>query len=176
LFRLQEAPAKARPEEAINMVKRGILFVASVALIALSGCATHSQSYGVAQSTESDVRPSVLPSDLVGTWNGSFGPVGADAGGRGAVGNFTLVIKDDGTYTVTERRGASSWNHSGVVVANGHTITLRNSSGRWSSLVHRGDALYGVVPDRMTGYTLQVSVEKDSGALASPPSAPRGGQ
>ena len=158
------------------MGTRGIVFVATVALMVLGGCATDTQSNGVARLTDSDVRPSVLPSDLVGTWNGSFGPVGADAGGGNAVGNFTLVIKDDGTYTVTERRGASSWNHSGVVVANGHTITLRNSSGRWASLVHRGDALYGVVPDRMTGYTLQVSVEKDSGALASPPSAPRGGQ
>jgi len=177
LYRVQEAPAQMLPERGdINMGKRGIVFVATVALMVLGGCATDTRSSAVARLTDSDVRPSVLPSDLVGTWNGSFGPVGADAGGRGAVGNFTLVIKDDGTYTVTERRGASSWNHSGVVVANGHTITLRNSSGRWSSLVHRGDALYGVVPDRMTGYTLQVSVEKDSGALASPPSAPRGGQ
>src|SRR2546421_9149457 len=133
----------------INMGKRGIVFVATVALIALSGCATHSQSYGVAQSTESDVRPSVLPRDLVGTWNGSFGPVGADAGGRGAVGNFTLVIKDDGTYTVTERRGASSWNHSGVVVANGHTITLRHSSGPWASPGHRGDGVVGVGAHRV---------------------------
>jgi len=159
------------------MGKRGIVFVATVALMVLGGCATDTQSNAVARLTDSDVRPSVLPSDLVGTWNGSFGPVGADAGGGNAVGNFTLVIKDDGTYTVTERRGASSWNHSGVVVANGRTITLRDSSsGRWSSLVHRGDALYGVVPDRIGGATLQVSVTKDSGALASPPSPPNGGR
>src|SRR6058998_4237859 len=98
----------------INMGKRGIVFVATVALMVLGGCATDTQSNAVARLTDSDVRPSVLPIDRVGTWNGSFGPVGADAGGRGAVGTFTLVIKDDGTYTVTERRGASSWNHSGV--------------------------------------------------------------
>ncbi len=67
------------------MVKRGILFVASVALIALSGCATHSQSYGVAQSTESDVRPSALPSDLVGTWHVAHAPVGSDASGGNAL-------------------------------------------------------------------------------------------
>jgi hypothetical protein len=158
------------------MGKRGIIFVATIALIVLGGCATRAQTNAVARLTDSDVRPSTLPSDLVGTWSGSFGSINTGGGGGDVTGNFTLEIKDDGTYTVTERRGASSWNHSGVVVAHGHTITLRTSSGRWSSLVHRGDALYGVVPDRMTGYTLQVSVEKDSGALASPPSASRGGQ
>ena len=77
------------------MVERGILFVASAALIALSGCATHSQSYGGAQSTESDVHPSALPSDLVGTWHVAYAPVGSDASGGNAFGSATLVIKDD---------------------------------------------------------------------------------
>ncbi len=156
------------------MVKRGILFVASVALIALSGCATHSQSYGVAQSTESDVRPSVLPADLVGTWSGSFFPVGSDAGGSNAFGNVTVVIKDDGTYTVTERRKGSTRILSGVVVANGRTITLQSSTGQWISLRRRGDRLYGMSPDQTSGFRVQIFVEKESGALASPPSAPSG--
>jgi hypothetical protein len=96
-------------------------------------------------------------------------PIGAGAGGDNAVGSVTLTIKDDGTYTATERRRASTWSYSGIVVANAHTITLRNSSGTWVSLRHRGDALYGLAHDR-TGYTLQVSVEKDASALANPPS------
>jgi len=159
------------------MGKRGIVFVATIALIVLGGCATRAQTNAVARLTDSDVRPSALPSDLVGTWSGSFGSISTGGGGGDVTGNFTLEIKDDGTYTVTERRGASSWNHAGIVVANGRTITLRDSSsGRWSSLVHRGDALYGVVPDRIGGATLQVSVTKDSGALASPPSPPNGGR
>ena len=159
------------------MGKRGIVFVATIALIVLGGCATRAQTNAVARSTDSDVRPSALPSDLVGTWSGSFGSVSNGGGGPDVIGTFTLAIKDDGTYTVTERRGGSTWNHSGVVVANGQTITLRDSSsGRWTSLMHRGDALYGVVPDRIGGSTLQVSVTKDSGALASPPSAPSGGR
>jgi len=174
LFRLQEAPAKALPEEAINMVKRGILFVASVALIALSGCATHSQSYGVAQSTESDVRPSALPSDLVGTWHVAYAPVGSDASGGNAFGSATLVIKDDGTYTAIDRRKGSTRTFSGVVVANGRTITLRTSTGRWVSLMRRGDMLYGVALDQVSGYRILISVEKDTGVLANPPSAQSG--
>jgi hypothetical protein len=153
------------------MDKRGIVFVASIALIALSGCATHAQTTAVARLTDSDVRPSALPSDLVGTWSGTFGSLNNGGGGPDVIGNFILAIRGDGTYTVTERRRASTWNDSGVVVANRHTITLRNSSGRWISLVHRGDALYGLVPDRVSGHNLQVSVTKESGALASPPSS-----
>ena len=130
----------------------------------------------MARSTESDVRPSALSSDLVGTWNGSFWAVGAEAGGGGARGDITLAIHDDRTYTATERRGASTRNFSGVVVANGRTITLRSTSGRWAPLVHRGDTLYGVMPDRSSWYMIQISVVKDSGSLASPPSAQSGGQ
>jgi hypothetical protein len=154
----------------MNMSTRGIVLVVTIALIVLWGCATQQRTNAVA-GLDSDVRPSTLPADLVGTWRGSFGPVGADAGGSGAIGNITLAIKDDGTYTVTERRGASTRNLSGVVVANRRAIMLRSSSGLWASLVRRGDALYGVVSDRISGYTLQISVAKDSGALASPASA-----
>ena len=157
------------------MGKRGIGFIASIALIALSGCATH-QGTHVARSTESDMRPAALPTDLVGTWSGSFWPIAADAGGSNAIGQVTLAIKDDGSYTLTDRRGASTRNYSGVVVANGRTVTLRSSSGGWFPLRHRGDVLYGMSQDRRSGYTLQISVEKDSGALASPPSAQSGGR
>jgi hypothetical protein len=159
------------------MGKRGIVFVATIALILLGGCATRAQTNAIARLTDSDVRPSVLPSDLVGTWSGSFGSFSNGGGGPDVIGNFTLAIKDDGTYTVTEQRRGSTWNHSGVVVANGRTITLRDSSsGRWTSLVRRGDALYGVVRDSRGSHTLQVSAVKDSGTLASPPSAPVGGR
>ena len=156
------------------MGKRGIVVVASAAVIALSGCATDQRTTGVGRLTESDVRPSALPTDLVGTWSGSFGASVAQ-GGPGARGTVTLHIKEDGTYTLTERRGASTWNYSGVVVANGRTVTLRSSSGGWFPLRHRGDVLYGMSQDLRSGYTLQISVEKDSGALASPPSAQSGG-
>jgi len=155
------------------MSKRGIVLGAGILLIALSGCATHQRTDVVARSTEADVRPSALPADLVGTWSGSVMPVAPSAGGSNAVGSVTITIKDDGTYTATDRRGASTRNYSGVVVAKGRSITFRNSSGRSVSLRRRGDALYGVAQD-MSGYALQISVQKDSGALAGSPPAENG--
>jgi hypothetical protein len=156
------------------MGTRRIVFVASIAVIALSGCATHQQTGAVARLTESDVRPTALPADLVGTWNGSVWTVGADAGGVAT--NVTLTINDDGTYTGTEeRRGrASTQTFSGVVTAKGRTITFRDSSGRSISLAHRGDALYGVMPDRISGYRVHASLAKNSGTVASPQSAQSG--
>jgi len=165
---------KALPEKEIDMSKHGIALVGSIALMALSGCATHEQTHAIARLTESDARPSALPGDLVGSWNGSFWPVGADSGGWNALGYATLTIEDNGSYTVTTRRGASTRTYSGAVVANGGTITLRSSSGGWYPLKRRGDVLYGVVRDTVTGYTLGISFEKGSGALAKPPSEESG--
>jgi hypothetical protein len=131
-----------------NMGKRGIVFVGSIALIALlSGCGQRAPTNA---GTEPDGQSSALPSDIVGTWNGSVGSSSPDAGGGGATGNITLTVNDDGAY---------------------HTITLRSSSGKWASLVQRG-ALYVVMPDQVSGYTLQISVVKDSGTLGGPVSAP----
>src|SRR5256886_2842885 len=116
------------------MVKRGILFVASVALIALSGCATHSQSYGVAQSTESDVRPSALPSDLVGTWHVLYAPVGSDASGGNGFGSAAPVLHGDRTDTPPHPPKGETRTLSGVVPADGRTHTFRTTAGRWGSL------------------------------------------
>ena len=149
------------------MGKRGIVVVTGLAVIALSGCATEQRTTSFLGLTESDVRQSVLSPDLVGTWNGSFRSV-VDDGGIRAIGILTLVIKEDGTYTLIERRGASMWSYAGVVVDNGRAITLQPSSGSSVSLKHRGDTLYGMAHDR-NGYMVHISVEKDSGALASPP-------
>ena len=156
------------------MGRRGIVFVATIALIVLAGCATHQRTGSVARLTESDVRPAVLPADLVGTWRGSFGPVGASSGGDTAVGTVTIVINEDGTYTATDQRRGSMRNYSGVVVVKGNTITLRTSTARSVSLRRRGDVLYGMAHDQASGYRIQISVEKDSSALASPPSSPSG--
>jgi hypothetical protein len=148
------------------MGKRGIVFVSTIALMLLCGCATQERTTAVAGLTESDVRPAALPTDLVGTWNGSFWSIGAHGASR--TGTITLNIKDDGSYTLT--RGASARSESGVVVANGRTVTLRSSSGAWTPLTHQGETLYGMGPDA-SGMAIQMSVSKDSGALASPASA-----
>ena len=148
------------------MGTRGIVVVAVIALMMLFGCATQERTTAVAGLAESDVRPAALPTDLVGTWNGSFWSTGAHGSHR--AGTITLNIKNDGSYTLT--RGASERIESGVVVANGRTVTLKSSSGAWTPLTHQGETLYGMGPDA-SGMAVQMSVSKESGALASPASA-----
>ena len=151
------------------MVKREIVtLLASTALIVLAtGCATERTSDAVASLTQSDVSRSFVPRELVGTWSGWFRPAGgADGGGGNAMdGAVTLEIKDDATYKLVETlrgRGdvaGKKTNDSGIVVANGRTITLRSSSGQWISLRRNGNALYGVIQHR-SGRVIQITVER----------------
>ena len=151
------------------MVKREIVtLLASTALIVLAtGCATERTSDAVASLTQSDVSRSFVPRELVGAWSGWFRPAGgADGGGGNAMdGAVTLEIKDDATYKLVETlrgRGdvaGKKTNDSGIVVANGRTITLRSSSGQWISLRRNGNALYGVIQHR-SGRTVQITVER----------------
>ena len=153
------------------MVKREIVtLVAFTALIVLAtGCATERTSDAVASLTQSDVSRSFVPRELVGTWTGWFRPVGgADGGGGNATdGAVTLEIKDDGTYQLVETgRGRGDvagrkTSDSGVVVANGRTITLKSSSGQWIPLRRNGNALYGVTNHR-SGRTIQITVEREA--------------
>ncbi len=153
------------------MVKREIVtLLASTALIVFdAGCATERTHDAVASRTQSDVSRSFVPRELVGTWSGWFRPVGgADGGGGNATdGAVTLEIKDDGTYQLVETgRGRGDMagrktSDSGVVVANGRTITLKSSSGQWIPLSRNGNALYGVTNHR-SGRTIQITVEREA--------------
>jgi len=152
-----------------------IVTLASTALIVLAaGCATQ-RSGAIARLTESDASRSTVPHELVGTWSGLFRPAGGvDGGGGNAMeAAMTLEIKDDATYRlISTRRGrgdaaGTASNESGVVVANGRTITLQSSSGPSISLRRNGKALYGVTKHRGSGYTIQITVEK-----ATPVEAP----
>ncbi len=153
------------------MVKREIVtLLASTALIVFdTGCATERTNDAVASLTQSDVSRSFVPRELVGTWTGWFRPVGgADGGGGNATdGAVTLEIKDDGTYQLVETgRGRGDMagrktSDSGVVVANGRTITLKSSSGQWIPLSRNGNALYGVTNHR-SGRTIQITVEREA--------------
>jgi hypothetical protein len=40
--------------------------------------------------------------------------------------------------------------------------------------MRRGGMLYGVAPDQVSGHRIQISAEKDTGVLASPPSEQSG--
>ena len=157
--------------------RRIVTLFAFIALIALAaGCAAQKTDAVASRTVASDASRSTFPHELVGTWNGSFRPVGgADGGGgNGMAGDMTLEIKDDGTYKlISIRRGrgdaaGKASNDSGVVVAHGRTVTLKSSSGQWISLMRDGDALYGVSQHRGSGYTIHITVERESGTLASP--------
>jgi len=153
------------------MVKREIVtLLASTALIVFdAGCATERTNEAVASLTQSDVSRSFVPRELVGTWTGWFRPVGGADGGGGNTtdGAVTLEIKDDGTYQLVETgRGRGDMagrktSDSGVVVANGRTITLKSSSGQWIPLSRNGNALYGVTSHR-SGRTIQITVEREA--------------
>ena len=156
--------------------RRIVTLFAFIALIALAaGCAAQ-KTDAVASRTVSDASRSTVPHELVGTWSGWFRPVGGvDGGGGNAMeAAMTLEIKDDATYRlISTRRGrgdaaGTASNDSGLVVANGRTITLKSSSGQWISLMRNGDALYGVSQHRGSGYTIHITVERESGTFASP--------
>ena len=110
-------------------------------------------------------------SELFGHERGAF--IGADRLKRGrfeVAAGGTLFLDEIGDLTSSVQAKVLR-TFSGVVVANGRTITLRTSTGRWVSLMRRGDMLYGVALDQVSGYRILISVEKDTGVLANPPSA-----
>ena len=153
------------------MLKREIvtLFAFTVLIVLAAGCATQRSNDAVASLTVSDASRSFVPRELVGTWSGWFHQAGgADGGGGNSMdGAVTLEIKDDATYRLIETLGGrgdvvgKKTNDSGVVVANGRTITLRSSSGQWIPLTRNGNALYGLIQHR-SGRTLQITVEREA--------------
>src|SRR2546421_9787500 len=90
--------------------RRIVTLFAFIALIALAaGCAAQKTDAVASRTVVSDASRSTFPHELVGTWNGSFRPVGgADGGGgNGMAGGMTVGVKEGGADTViSARRGA----------------------------------------------------------------------
>jgi hypothetical protein len=131
-------------------------------LVLLPGCAAQSTGAGSSRSNPAVPPAAGVPTEraaaeLVGTWRGTFHQMGGDGFVEGDV---TLEIKDDGTYRLisTQRRGGSG-NDSGVVAPNGRGVTLKSSSGQWTSLMRKGDTLYGVTI-HSSGRPVKVIVER----------------
>jgi hypothetical protein len=136
------------------MLQRTFVAVpAAIALVVLVvGCA------GPTTSSASSPATSALapPSELAGTWAGTFGMVAADA--RLDEGRCVVQITEDQTFTATCGRNggannvakASTW--SGKVVTRGNRITFRTAQGPWVTLVRSGNTLYGVANDPLTLY------------------------
>ena len=153
------------------MLKREVvtLFAFTVLIVLAAGCATQRSNDAVASLTVSDASRSFVPRELVGTWSGWFRQAGGSDGGGGNSmdGAVTLEIKDDATYRLIETLGGrgdvvgKKTNDSGVVVANGRTVTLKSSSGHWIPLTRNGNALYGLIQHR-SGRAMQITVEREA--------------
>ena len=141
--------------------------VATVALVA--GCA----ELGATSSASAPIRAVSAPAnELVGTWRGDFGWIGAFFYEDEAT--VVLQIKEDGTFTATVARGGGTNNLakpaslSGTVVTHGNRVTLRNSHGPWAwvTLVHSGDTLYGLAIDPAIETTVMMKLEHEGGLTA----------
>jgi hypothetical protein len=108
---------------------------------------------GMSGDASGQVAVALAPGrDLTGTWRGSFSQIEASLYEDEA--NFTLRIKDDGTFSATITRSKAGTNNlakpvawSGTVVRSGNRIVLRSSQEQWIALTHSGDTLYGVIED-----------------------------
>lgn len=147
--------------------RRMVILLATALIVLTAGCATQ-QPGAVASLTESDVARSSI-GGLNGTWRGWFVQTGSDGH---MDGDLTLIINEDATYKlITRRRGRGDVTggvDSGVVVANGRSVTLSSSSGQSTQLVRKGDTLYGVTK-ALSGHTIQISLERTPGVPAETP-------
>ena len=133
------------------MLPRMVVAMPAVALIVALAAGCAGPTSHASDSASAAIPP---PSDVAGTWSGTFGWVG----GWHYVdeGKVTLQIKEDGRFTATvERNGATNnlakpatW--AGTVVTRGNGVTLKNSGGSWPSLQLRragSNVLYGLGND-----------------------------
>jgi hypothetical protein len=135
-----------------RMFTAGLLGVALVALTA--GCA--------------ETGALARPSDLSGTWHGTYGWIRPDLYDDEA--RITLQIREDGTFsaTVTPNGGGNNlakpttW--SGTVVVRGNRVTLR-SNGNWGWLTlarsEGGNVLYGVAHDPAIESAVMLKFDRD---------------
>jgi hypothetical protein len=140
--------------------------LASISLVALvAGCV--GPEAGMSGDASAPVTAALAPDrDLTGTWRGSFSQVAASQYEDEA--NFTLEIKDDGTFTATIKPSKSGTNNlakpvtwSGTVVRSGNRIVLRSSQEQWISLSRSGgDTLYGVIEDPMVEAVVTVTLKR----------------
>jgi hypothetical protein len=107
------------------------------------------------------------PGDLGGTWRGSFSQIGGVL--YVAEGICVVQIHDDGTFTATVTPGPGANNQvkgskwAGTVVSDGDHVTFRTSRGPSTTLVRRGDTLYGVTNDPLIEADIMVKLDRTSG-------------
>jgi hypothetical protein len=141
------------------------LFV-SISLVALvAGCVGPDSS--ISGDASGPVAAALPPGrDLTGTWSGSFSQMEGSLYADEA--DFTLQIRDNGTFSATITRSTGGTNNlakpvtwSGTVVRSGNRIVLRSSQEQWISLSRSGgDTLYGVIEDPMVEAVVTVTLKR----------------
>lgn len=122
----------------------------------LAGC-------GRLGSVHSVMDPAASPSsagELAGTWQGTFYQVGASL--TLVEGRITLDVHDDGTFTSTTTRKGSATpiEDSGMVVTTAHHRIILKGAAESLPLRRRGDTLYGVSDDVISGQMVQIDLDR----------------
>src|SRR5262245_3577724 len=140
------------------MVRIAGLIMMAVSYGALvAGCAGPTSDLS---GTSSDAASSSV-AQLGGTWQGYFGHPGADYTSP-SQSDVTLEVREDSTYVL--KMGARP-KSTGTLVAKGNRVVLDDSSGSSVTLVHSGNALYGILKDPMSGRGASISLEKREAAV-----------
>src|SRR2546427_621096 len=114
-------------------------------------------------STPADSTPAASPSsastDLVGTWHGSAWEL---AGGIAAARtDATLQLNPDQTWSARWKTNqGKEQTASGTYTTSGNRVFLKSSSGRSTSLVHRGDDLYGMLDSAVEDLDVQLDLKR----------------
>ncbi len=131
-----------------------LVIVATVFTVAI-GCARTSAR---TRSTPA-ASPSSASTDVAGTWRGSAWEL---AGGIAAARtDATLQLNPDQTWSARWKTNqGKEQTASGTYTTSGHRVFLKSSSGGSTSLVHRGNDLYGMLDSAVQDLDVQLDLKR----------------
>ncbi len=131
-----------------------LVIVATVFTVAI-GCARTSAR---TRSTPA-ASPSSASTDVAGTWRGSAWEL---AGGIAAARtDATLQLNPDQTWSARWKTNqGKEQTASGTYTTSGNRVFLKSSSGRSTSLVDRGDDLYGMLDSAVQDLDVQLDLKR----------------
>ena len=131
-----------------------LVIVATVFTVAI-GCARTSAR---TRSTPA-ASPSSASTDVAGTWRGSAWEL---AGGIAAARtDATLQLNPDQTWSARWKTNqGKEQTASGTYTTSGNRVFLKSSSGGSTSLVHRGNDLYGMLDSAVEDLDVQLDLKR----------------
>jgi len=131
-----------------------LVIVATVFTVAI-GCARTSAR---TRSTPA-ASPSSASTDVAGTWRGSAWEL---AGGIAAARtDATLQLNPDQTWSARWKTNqGKEQTASGTYTTSGNRVFLKSSSGGSTSLVHRGNDLYGMLDSAVQDLDVQLDLKR----------------